>query len=113
MCLANSVLNVGIGSFSTILAEIEGWLMSAPVRKRRTRVSPYLYRIRNQVERFFNRIKHCRRVTTRYDRLAAKSPESQARSVDGEGKRPFKRSRDNRASCETLRLAPATRSLLR
>jgi transposase len=33
--------------------------------------SPYLYRARNQVERFFNRIKHCRRVATRYDKLAA------------------------------------------
>lgn len=33
--------------------------------------SPYLYRARNQVERFFNKIKHCRRITTRYDRLAA------------------------------------------
>lgn len=33
--------------------------------------SPYLYRARNHVERFFNRIKQCRRVATRYDRLAA------------------------------------------
>jgi transposase len=33
--------------------------------------SPYLYRARNQVERFFNRIKQCRRVAMRYDRLAA------------------------------------------
>jgi transposase len=33
--------------------------------------SPYLYRARNQVERFLNRIKQCRRVATRYDRLAA------------------------------------------
>ena len=33
--------------------------------------SPYLCRARNQVERFFNRIKQCRRVATRYDRLAA------------------------------------------
>ena len=32
---------------------------------------PYLYRVRNLVERFFNRIKHCRRVATRYDKLAA------------------------------------------
>ena len=32
--------------------------------------SPYLYRARNQVERFFNRIKHCRRIATRYDKLA-------------------------------------------
>ena len=33
--------------------------------------SPYLYRARNHVERFFNRIKQCRRVATRYDKLAA------------------------------------------
>lgn len=33
--------------------------------------SPYLYRARNLVERFFNKIKHCRRVPTRYDKLAA------------------------------------------
>jgi transposase len=33
--------------------------------------SSYLYRARNQVERFFNRIKQCRRVATRYDKLAA------------------------------------------
>jgi transposase len=33
--------------------------------------SPYLYRARNRVERFFNRTKQCRRVATRYDKLAA------------------------------------------
>jgi transposase len=33
--------------------------------------SPHLCRARNRVERFFNRIKQCRRVSTRYDRLAA------------------------------------------
>src|SRR5262245_14223316 len=33
--------------------------------------SPYLYRARNLVERFFNGIGHCRRVATRYDMLAA------------------------------------------
>ncbi len=33
--------------------------------------SPCLYRARNIVERFFNRIKQCRRVATRYDKLAA------------------------------------------
>ena len=32
--------------------------------------SPYLYRARNRVERFFNWIKQCRRVATRYDKLA-------------------------------------------
>jgi transposase len=33
--------------------------------------SPHLYRARNPVERFFNKIKQCRRVATRYDKLAA------------------------------------------
>lgn len=33
--------------------------------------SSYLYRDRNLVERFFNKIEQCRRVTTRYDKLAA------------------------------------------
>jgi transposase len=33
--------------------------------------SPYLYRARNRVELFFNRIKQCRRMATRYDKLAA------------------------------------------
>jgi transposase len=30
-----------------------------------------LYKLRNVVERFINRLKHCRRVPTRYDKLAA------------------------------------------
>src|ERR1700745_2070263 len=33
--------------------------------------SPYLYRARSLVERFFNKIKHCRCGATRYDKLAA------------------------------------------
>jgi len=33
--------------------------------------SPYLYRARNLIERFFNKIKQCRRVASRYDKLAA------------------------------------------
>jgi transposase len=33
--------------------------------------SPHLYRARNLVERFFDKIKQCRRVATRYDKLAA------------------------------------------
>ena len=32
--------------------------------------SPYLYRARNLVEQFFNKIKQCRRIATRYDRSA-------------------------------------------
>ena len=33
--------------------------------------SPYLFRARNLVERFCNKIKQCRRVASRYDKLAA------------------------------------------
>src|SRR5262249_37249792 len=33
--------------------------------------SPYLYCDRNLVERFFNKIKQCRRVATQYDKLAS------------------------------------------
>ena len=32
--------------------------------------SPYLYKARNLVERFFNRVKQFRRIATRYDKLA-------------------------------------------
>lgn len=32
---------------------------------------PHLYRDRNHVERFFNHIRHCRRIAARYDKLAA------------------------------------------
>jgi transposase len=30
-----------------------------------------LYRERNRVERFFNKIKHCRRIATRYEKHAS------------------------------------------
>ena len=56
------------------LAARKGALASIPPRSNRTEpicFSPYLYRARNLVERFFNKIKHCRRVATRYDKLAA------------------------------------------
>ena len=33
--------------------------------------SPHLYKASNLVERFFNKIKHFRRIATRYDKLAA------------------------------------------
>ena len=44
-----------------------------PKRNRKDPIcfSPYLYRDRNLIERFFNKIKQCRRVATRYDKLAA------------------------------------------
>lgn len=50
-----------------------GWANIPPRRSRREPIcfSPYLYRDRNLVERFFNRIKHCRRIATRYEKRAA------------------------------------------
>jgi transposase len=49
------------------------WANIPPKSNRRDPIcfSPYLYHARNRVERFFNRIKQCRRVATRYDKLAA------------------------------------------
>jgi transposase len=49
------------------------WANIPPKRNRKEAIcfSPYLYRARNLVERFFNKIKQCRRIATRYDRLAA------------------------------------------
>jgi transposase len=39
-------------------------------RKLQRSVPPELYRQRNLVERFFNKLKHFRRVATRFDKLA-------------------------------------------
>jgi transposase len=49
------------------------WANIPPKRNRKDpiRFSPYLYRARNLIERFFNKIRQCRRVATRYDKLAA------------------------------------------
>lgn len=41
-----------------------------PNRKNVPAFSPYLYRYRNLVERFFNKLKHFRGVATRYDKRA-------------------------------------------
>jgi transposase len=44
-----------------------------PPRRHRKRKHAYdeaLYKERNRVENFFKRIKHCRRIATRYDKLA-------------------------------------------
>ena len=49
-----------------------GWanIPSRRTRKDRICFSPFLYRARNRVERFFNQIKQCRRIATRYEKLA-------------------------------------------
>jgi transposase len=49
------------------------WANIPPKRNRKDPIcfSPYVYRARNLVERFFNKVKQCRRNATRYDKLAA------------------------------------------
>jgi transposase len=56
-----------------LASEQGAWANIPPKRNRKDQIcfSPYLYRARNLVERFFNKIKQCRRIATRYDRLAA------------------------------------------
>jgi transposase len=52
------------------------WAKLPPKRNRKDPIclSPYLYRARNLIERFFNKIEQWRRVATRYDKLAANYP---------------------------------------
>ena len=56
-----------------LVRERGAWANIPPKPNRRDPIcfSPHLYRDRNHVERVFNRIKHCRRIATRYDKLAA------------------------------------------
>jgi transposase len=57
----------------TFVSARGGWANIPPRRNRRDPIcfSPYLYRHRNHVERFFNRLEHCRRIATRYEKPAA------------------------------------------
>lgn len=41
-----------------------------PTRKAKKRYDKEVYKHRNQIERFFGRIKRCRRVATRYEKKA-------------------------------------------
>ena len=56
-----------------LVSQHGAWANIPPKRNRKEPIcfSPHLYRARNLVERFFNKIKQCRRVATRYDKLAA------------------------------------------
>jgi transposase len=49
------------------------WANIPPRRNRNSPIcfSPHLHRARNLIERFFNKIKQCRRVATCYDKVAA------------------------------------------
>jgi transposase len=52
------------------------WAKIPPKRNRKDSIcfSPYLYRARNLIERFFNKIKQCRRVAPRYDKTRTQLP---------------------------------------
>ncbi|MGF1463029.1 MAG: IS5 family transposase [Maricaulaceae bacterium] len=52
------------------IAEQGGWACVKPIRTRKTRpvFSPFLYKGRNVVERFFNKLKHFRAIATRYEK---------------------------------------------
>jgi len=54
------------------VSEHDAWANIPPRRNRREALcfSPYLYPGRNLVEWFFNKLKQCRRVATRYGKLA-------------------------------------------
>ena len=54
------------------LASRGAWANVKPLRNRRSKpaFSPFLYRYRNLVERFFNKLKHFRAIATRYDKTA-------------------------------------------
>jgi transposase len=54
------------------LTERGAWANVKPMPGRRNipAFSPFLYRCRNLVERFFNKLKHFRGVATRYDKRA-------------------------------------------
>ena len=59
-----------IGSEGSPCGEAHGQYPPKRNRSNPINFSPSL-RDRNRIERFFNRIKQCRRVATRYDKLAA------------------------------------------
>ena len=57
----------------TALAERGAWANVKPMPRRVNipAFSPFRYRYRNLVERFFNKLKHFRAIATRYDKLAS------------------------------------------
>lgn len=70
MCL-NSLIKHPTGSYATKPAR--GTIPVIPGKKNRkieVEYDSYIYKERNAVERFFNRIKHFRRIATRYDKTA-------------------------------------------
>ncbi len=58
------------------LAKRGAWANVKPTSRRTSKpaFSPFLYRYRNLVERFFNKLKHFRAVATRYDKRSRQLP---------------------------------------
>jgi transposase len=56
----------------TVITERKAWANIPPKVNRKDPIcfSPFLYKARNLVERFFNKVKQFRRIATRYDKLA-------------------------------------------
>ena len=52
-------------------AKAKACIRPNPTRKRKRRYDRRRYKHRNVIERFFGRIKQCRRVATRYEKKAA------------------------------------------
>jgi transposase len=72
LLLAGSRLRRGRGQ--NLVAQQKGAWANIPPRRNCEEpisASPHLSRARNFVERFFNKIRQCRRVATRYAKLAA------------------------------------------
>jgi transposase len=71
----------------TFVSEHGAWANILPRRNRTEPIcfSRHLYRARNLVERFFNKIKQCRRVATRYDKLARTTSRSSSSRQSGFG----------------------------
>ena len=59
-------------NFGPAFMRTAGWANIPPKTNRKATIcfSPGLYKKRNLVERFFNKLKYYRRIATRYDKLA-------------------------------------------
>lgn len=59
-------------AFRTAITDQKAWANIPPKANRKDPIcfSPFLYKARNLIERFFNKAKQFRRIATRYDKLA-------------------------------------------
>jgi len=71
MVLADKAYDANV--IREMISDQGAWANIPPKSNRKDPIffSPHLYKARNLVERFINKIKHFRRIATRYDKLAA------------------------------------------